>query len=67
MAVRNNNIQFKNAQFTFEDDGTVLIHEVTRDGELTHNFTEWLEAFSGEERFVDVTIREKFDVEGSGE
>lgn len=67
MAVRNNNITFKNAQFTFEVDGTILIHEVTREGEEVHDFTQWLQSFSGEERFVDIAIKEKFDVEGSGD
>lgn len=64
MATRQNNIQFKNSQFTFEEDGTILIHEITRDGEIIHNFTEWLKEFSGDNRFVDVAIREKFDVDG---
>lgn len=67
MAVRNNNISFKNAQFSFEDDGTILIHEITKDREITHNFSEWLEEFSGDERFVDVAIKEKFNVEGLGD
>ncbi len=67
MAVRNNSVSFKNSQFSFEDDGTILIHEIMKDREVTHNFTEWLESFSGDDRFVDISIKEKFDVEGLGD
>lgn len=64
MAVRNNNITFKNAQFEFEEDGTIMVHEFGKDSITTHNFTEWIKEFMGEERFVDVTIREKCDIDG---
>lgn len=64
MAVQNNNITFKNAQFTFNEDGQILIHEFGKDSIETHNLTESLKDFSGDERFVDLVIREKFDVEG---
>lgn len=64
MAVRQNNLQFKNSQFSFEEDGAIMVHEFGKDSITTHNFTEWIKEFTGDDRFVDVAIREKFDVEG---
>lgn len=64
MAVKQNNIQFKKAQFSFEEDGRILIHEVKRDSVETFDFTEVVRDFTGDNRFIDVTFREVYDIEG---
>lgn len=63
MATRQNNISLKNCQ-TYEEDGKIYVEEFTRDSTQIFVLNELLEAFSGENRFIDITIREKFDIEG---
>lgn len=63
MAVRQNNLSLKNCQ-TYEEDGFIYVEEFTKDGSNTFILNDLLSEFAGDERFIDITIREKFDVEG---
>lgn len=63
MAVKQHNLSLKNCQ-TYEEDGVIYVEEFTKDGSQTFILNELLKSFSGEDRFIDITIKEKFDVEG---
>jgi len=63
MAVRNNSLALKNCQM-YEEDGVIYIEELSKHGSNTFILNDLLKEFDGEDRFFDLTIREKFDVEG---
>lgn len=63
MAVKNKSIALKNCQ-VYEEAGTIYIEEFTRDGSETFILNDLLEDFSGDERFFDLTIREKVNIQG---
>lgn len=63
MAVRNNNLTLKNCQ-TYEEDGVIYVEEFTKDGSNRFILNDLLDEFSGDDRFIDIAIKEKFDVAG---
>lgn len=64
MAYRDNVLRFREAQFSFEEDGRILIHVIKSDSVETFDFTEVIREYTGDNRFVEVFIRERYDIEG---
>jgi hypothetical protein len=60
MAVRNTNVQFRNAQIDLEE-GTIT--EFKKDEIKVYRLMDELAEFVGENRFVDVTIKETAEKE----
>lgn len=60
MARKNHTITFKNAQVSLDED---TITEFTKDGVNTYSLSEVLEQFSDESQFIDLTLKEVYDLE----
>lgn len=65
MAVKNLSIALKNCQ-VYEEDGVIYLEEFSRDGSSVYILNDILNSFSGDDRFFDLTIREKVTLQGSG-
>ncbi|PAV30189.1 hypothetical protein CIL05_06895 [Virgibacillus profundi] len=69
MAKLNNNITFQKAAIEFQENGEILVHEVTKDGTETFSLTDHLREFATEDlsRLVNISIKEDVVLEGNVE
>lgn len=62
MAKHNNNITFNKAQIDTSDPENILITEVFKEHTETHSLTAWLKSYEGDNRFVNLSIKEVTEI-----
>ena len=63
MAVKNKTITLKNIQF-YEEDGLIYLEEMSGDGSQLFILNDILNEFNGDNRYFDLTIKEKVILKG---